>query len=251
MDRATRLSIIQGMNAKCDPTSSRLVDVLLTSLLEPVELPVTAGSPSGVAAPPMAVAARDAGRRRFSPSLSYGRHFCPPLPTARRAAVMILFEPRHGGWSIPLTVRPNHLPDHPGQVCLPGGRLEPGETVVDAAEREFCEELGLDRFPARTLGQLQSIYVYHSDFYLTPCLAVVERPLHYRPNPAEVESVLHLPVEYLLDLNRHVVRAHARGGVSWTALGIEFEGWHVWGATAIVLGELAGILSSAKDVISR
>jgi 8-oxo-dGTP pyrophosphatase MutT (NUDIX family) len=231
------------MNAKCDPNSAQLVDFLVANLRTTACL---AGDvpPRQPASGLASFAARNASRRRFSPSLAYGRHFCPPLPTARRAAVMILFERRGDGWSIPLTVRPHHLPDHPGQVCLPGGRLEPGETVTEAAEREFCEELGLEQFPAHTLGQLQSIYVFNSDFYLTPCLAAVEHELEYEPSVEEVESVIHLPVEYLLDLERHVIRAHARGAVSWTALGIEYEGIHIWGATAIVLGELAAILSA-------
>lgn len=249
MDRTTGNPIIQGMNAKCEPDGARLIDLLASNLLATAQLGDAERFLSGGADAPSraSVARRHASRRRFSPSLSYGRHFCPPLPTARQAAVMVLFEPRDGRWSIPLTVRPNHLPDHPGQICLPGGRLEAGETVTAAAEREFCEELGLDKFPTRTLAQLQSIYVYNSDFYLTPCLAVVDRPLEYRPCPDEVESVLALPVDYLLDLGRHVVRAHVRGGVSWTALGIEFDGNHIWGATAIVLGELAEILVAARD----
>ncbi|MGN6543888.1 MAG: NUDIX hydrolase [Aureliella sp.] len=225
------------MNAKCDSHSQQLVEFILTRLRVPDE-----SVEGGHVAVSAEYAARHAGRRRFSPSLSYGRHFAPPLPTARRAAVMVLFEPDGDSWSIPLTVRPHHLPDHPGQVCLPGGRLEPGETVIEAAEREFCEELGLDSFPAATLGHLQSIYVYNSDFYLTPCLAVARRRLEYRPHAGEVESVIHLPIEHLLDLDRHVVRAHKRGRVSWTALGIEYAGAHVWGATAIVLGEVAEIL---------
>lgn len=188
-------------------------------------------------------ALREASRRRFSPELSYGRHFGPPLPTARLAAVMILLQPYEDTWAIPLTVRPNHLPDHPGQVCLPGGRLEPGETTQQAAEREFCEELGLERFPGHTVGTLQNIYVYNSDFYLTPLVAVTDRVPHYVGNPSEVESIVYLPIDHLSDINRHVVRGHARGSVSWTALGIECDSIHIWGATAIVLGELAALLN--------
>ena len=242
MDLATKNSIIQGMNLKCGPQTYPFVDFLSESLLS-IDDAERSNSVELDACISSSEAARHASRRRFSPSHSYGRHFCPPLPTARRAAVMVMFERRANGWSIPLTVRSHHLPDHPGQVCLPGGRLESGETVVQAAEREFCEELGLEIFPTRTLGQLQSIYVYNSDFYLTPCIAAVDRQLQYEPDANEVESIIHLPLEHLLDFERHVIRSHSRGAINWTALGIEFEGVHIWGATAIVLGEVSEILA--------
>lgn len=194
---------------------------------------------------------RHAERSRFSPSLSFGRHFCPPLPTARPAAVMIMIEPRDGQWVIPLTVRPNHLPDHPGQVCLPGGRVEAGESTLEAAEREYCEELGVAAFPGRTLGRLQSIYVYNSDYLMTPCVAVSDRAQTYLPNTDEVASLVFLPVADLLCRDLHVVKSHQRGLVTWTALGIEVEGVHVWGATAIVLGELAAVLGQNNLTVTR
>jgi 8-oxo-dGTP pyrophosphatase MutT (NUDIX family) len=155
---------------------------------------------------------------------------------------MILIEPREGQWSIPLTVRPQHLPDHAGQVCLPGGRLEPGESHALAAQREFCEELGLEDFPAHILGPLQSLWVFNSDFHLTPYLAVAEHTMTYRPSPSEVAQIVHLPVAHLLDTSTHNQRQHQRGQVRWSALGIDVADQHIWGATAMVLGELAELL---------
>ncbi len=178
-------------------------------------------------------------------------NFCPPLPTARPAAVMIMIEPRNGQWVIPLTVRPNHLPDHPGQVCLPGGRVEAGESTIQAAQREYCEELGVPAFPGKTLGQLQSIYVYNSDYYMTPCVAISDRPQTYLPNPDEVASLVYLPIADLLSRDQHVMKTHQRGQVTWTALGIEVGGVHVWGATAIVLGELAAVLHPDNLFVTR
>ncbi len=180
-------------------------------------------------------------RDDFSPSLSYGRHFGPPAPTARQAAVLVMLERRQGNWSIPLTVRPEHLPDHPGQVSLPGGRLEAGESHQQAAEREFVEELGCSTFPGKVIGELLPLYVYHSDYFVRPFVAICELELEYAPCPREVECVLHLPVSLLLE-GIFTEREYGRGRATWTATTIDCHGTPVWGATAMMLAELLVLL---------
>jgi 8-oxo-dGTP pyrophosphatase MutT (NUDIX family) len=182
---------------------------------------------------------------QFSPSISYGRHFGPPQPTARQAAVMILIELRDGQWTIPLTERPQHLPDHPGQISLPGGRLEAHETHLEAAMREFNEELGTERFPGEVIGELSPIYVYNSDYYVRPFLAVCAHPIQYLPCPQEVARVIQLPVSHLLADGLYVQQTFRRGMAAWTARTIHIEGAQVWGATAIILGECARVLELA------
>ncbi len=98
------------------------------------------------------------------------------------------------------------------------------------------------KFPGRTLGQLQSIYVYNSDYYMTPCVSVSHRAVEYCPNPAEVEALVYLPLADLLNQESHVTKSHSRAGATWNALGIQLGSAHVWGATAIVLGELATVI---------
>jgi 8-oxo-dGTP pyrophosphatase MutT (NUDIX family) len=184
---------------------------------------------------------RHMGRMRFSPSLSYGRHFGPPAPTAKQAAVLIMLEPSEGGWTIPLTERPKHLPDHPGQISLPGGRVEEGENHWEAACREFVEELGTSHFPGKFLGELQSIYVYNSDYFVRPFLAVCDQRLTYAPCEREVERVIRLPVEHLLDDRRLTRQEFQRGKASWHSSTIHCDDALIWGATAIILGEFARI----------
>ncbi|MCA9128318.1 MAG: CoA pyrophosphatase [Planctomycetales bacterium] len=207
---------------------------------------------SRLALPTVKAAAR-AWRRQFSPSLSYGRHFGPPSPSSKPAAVLIVLErgrcaEEPSAWSIPLTVRPEHLPDHPGQISLPGGRVELGETHQQAAEREFCEELGPVPFTARVLASLEPINVYNSDYYVRPFLAISETTCLYRPCQREVARVVHLPVEYLIDGSHFGRAGFSRGNVCWSARTIQVGHDSVWGATAIMLSELIAILAEEPSI---
>jgi 8-oxo-dGTP pyrophosphatase MutT (NUDIX family) len=188
------------------------------------------------------LAKRQQLRSLFSPSLSYGRHFGPPWPTSRPAAVMILMEPREGQWCIPLTVRPQTLQDHPGQISFPGGRLEAGETHQQAAEREFGEELGVAPFPGDICGELQPLFVYNSNYHVHPFVAICDRALDYRPCPVEVDRVIHLPLASLTDPTKRESLSSRRGLASWISPSIRHEEDRIWGATAIMLGELAALL---------
>lgn len=187
--------------------------------------------------------ARQDARRRFSPELSYGRHFGPPRPETKMAAVMILIEPNPAcGWSIPLTVRPKHLPDHPGQICFPGGRLEGEESFAEAAEREFMEELGPPKLQAEVIGELQPIYVFNSDYYVRPFVALSQHSHSYQPCNYEVARVVQLPLPVLCDPESHVQCDYDRGSMRWKALAIQVGEDQIWGATAIMLGELGAVL---------
>ncbi len=193
------------------------------------------------------VTERQAARARLCPDMSYGRHFAPPGPTAKPAAVMILLEqPRHGAdWRdchVPLTVRPLYLSDHPGQISLPGGRLEQGETYQEAAEREFLEEMGIASFPGKIIGSLLSMWVFNSNYCLTPFLAVHTGNIEYSPCVREVSRLIRLPVTELLKVGSPLTSRFGRGKVNWKAGVFQYEQDYIWGATAMILAELAAVL---------
>jgi 8-oxo-dGTP pyrophosphatase MutT (NUDIX family) len=195
----------------------------------------------------LAVALCDAARphqrdQRFAPELSYGRHFGPAPATARAAAVIALLFQRDGRWHIPLTQRPDTL-RHGGQISLPGGALEPGESTSAAAERELFEELGIGG-TIELLGQLSDSYVYVSNFLVTPWLAITTQTPVWQPHTDEVARVVELPLDVLLDENSICTTTIQRGPVVFDAPGYRCGDDCIWGATAIILGELAGVLRS-------
>ena len=138
-------------------------------------------------------------RSAMAPQLAYGRHRGPVIGEVRRAAVLIAlyFDPVQG-WVAPLTLRPDDLEHHPGQISFPGGRVELNESEEEAARREFAEELGLVPRQAVIVGELSPIFVYASHHLVSPFVAVMPKPsLAWAPDPREVAEVIEFPLASL------------------------------------------------------
>lgn len=138
-------------------------------------------------------------RARLAGNLS--RHApAPPAPHAlRRAAVcVLLLDDGRGQAAFLLTRRAAHLSAHSGQYALPGGRIDGGESALEAARREAREEIGLELAPGAFLGALDD-YPTRSGYLITPLVAWVTDAARIAPNPAEVAQVYRVP---LADLAR-------------------------------------------------
>src|SRR5690606_29562937 len=118
---------------------------------------------------------------------------------ARPAAVLLLVYPGHLGWHVPLMLRPLHMPDHGGQISLPGGMIEAGESSQQAALREYGEELGAPAHHVNLLGPLTPLYLFASNFQITPWVGCVSERPTWTPSPREVERLLEVPLCYLTD----------------------------------------------------
>jgi 8-oxo-dGTP pyrophosphatase MutT (NUDIX family) len=182
--------------------------------------------------------------RRMSPELAYGRHSGPAPCTARAAAVMVLFFCRGDGWHLPITQRPTALSRHGGQISLPGGRIEPGETAEVAAIRELIEELGVVS-PVHVLGRLPERYVFASDYTVTPLVGWTDNEPTWAPDAREVERIVELPLETLFDPDAIGEMLIQRGPLSFRAPCFEYRNDRIWGATAVILAELAAAIELA------
>jgi 8-oxo-dGTP pyrophosphatase MutT (NUDIX family) len=180
-------------------------------------------------------------RHTFAPELSYGRHAGPARADARIAAVAIVLCWDRHEWSLPLTVRCATLTHHGGQISLPGGLLEAGETPRDAARRELQEELGL-RPALKWLGELSPLFVFASNALVTPCVAAAGDWPDWQPSQSEVECILKLTLHELLDADLGPPLEIARGPIRFRAPQLIVEGRSAWGATAVMLAELRGRL---------
>jgi 8-oxo-dGTP pyrophosphatase MutT (NUDIX family) len=179
---------------------------------------------------------------RFEPQPPLWRYYQTPPPDARLAAVLVLLYPHNGQWHLPLTLRPEHLPDHAGQISLPGGAVEPGETSRQAAVREFHEELGEGGRRIELLGQLSTAYVQASNFLVTPWVAATDGRPELIPNPAEVEQLIEVPLAHLVDPVNFGSHRLEHEGRAYTAPHFTWQSRRIWGATCAILGELVTVL---------
>ena len=166
---------------------------------------------------------------------------------ARIAAGLLLLYPGDRGPSVALTVRASHLRRHAGQISLPGGATDPGETLVEAALREAYEEIGVDPATVRILGELTPVHVLVSGFTLHPVVGVTHTRPSFVPAAHEVEQVLEVSIADLQDASsiRHGTRT--REGVAIEYPYFDLMGHQVWGATAMILGEFICLLDAAGN----
>lgn len=163
------------------------------------------------------------------------------------AGVFLLLYPYNDALTFLLTRRTESVATHKGQISLPGGAQEAGETIAQAALRETCEELHICLDEGRLIGALTPLYVIVSDFLIHPFVGYVPTQPTFQPDPVEVAGVLEFPLPQLLD---NTIKATER----WNLRGLEADvpfyrihGQTVWGATAIILSEFEGRLRQVLD----
>ncbi len=161
---------------------------------------------------------------------------------ARGGGVLLLLYPVGKELSTVLTRRTEHLPNHKGQISLPGGTRHPGETFEETALREAHEELNVNPQQVDILGRLTPLYIPPSNYRIHPILGYAAARPAFQREPREVAEVLEVPLRRLLDPNTIREEDWQLRGVPVRVPFFELNEHKVWGATAMVLSEFVELL---------
>jgi len=165
----------------------------------------------------------------------------------RDAAGLLLVFPGAGGRAhVVLTVRAGTLERHGGQVSLPGGVVEPGESYANAALREAQEEIALDATLVRIAGALTPIDIPVSRFRLHPIVGLSDARPALTPADGEVARILDIAVDDLTATGCVVQTTRERDGQRIEVPAFCVDGEDIWGATAMVLAEFLSLLGWSR-----
>jgi 8-oxo-dGTP pyrophosphatase MutT (NUDIX family) len=160
-----------------------------------------------------------------------------------KAAVLVPLVPHPHGIHVLLNRRAEHLRDHPGQICFPGGRFDPKDnSPEDTALREAQEEIALPLEKVTIIGRLNQCRTI-TGFEITPILAHVEPPFSLTLDPIEVIESFEIPLSFILNkqhVQQQIITWH---GQTHSYYVIEFAQYKIWGATASILVNLAEAIS--------
>jgi 8-oxo-dGTP pyrophosphatase MutT (NUDIX family) len=176
----------------------------------------------------------------------------------RSAAVLLLIYPvqpkeldrRHPEESelrLVLTRRHETLTQHAGQISLPGGQRDKGESLKATALRETEEEIGVSSDAIKIVGRLNSIYIPPTDFTVAPFVGWSATQPRFVPELAEVAEIIEVSLDHLLNpnsLGQGEVKIASGETISVPIYQVDHH--RVWGATAMILAEFVERLKRVR-----
>jgi 8-oxo-dGTP pyrophosphatase MutT (NUDIX family) len=117
----------------------------------------------------------------------------------KRASVVILLAEINNKLNIVFEVRAKHMRSQPGDIAFPGGKIDDNENEKEAAIREVCEELGLNKEDFEIISPL-NLLITHYDLLIHPFLGYIKNFENIEINKDEVDHIFLVPLEYLINI---------------------------------------------------
>ncbi len=160
------------------------------------------------------------------------------------SAVLVPFSDGSDGPELVFTRRAWHLRSHKGEVCFPGGRLEPGDPdLVTTALRETHEEIDLPPSAVRVVGELDRLTTVSSPSYIVPFVGLIDRSQPLTPAINEVDGILRVSLRELADPGIFREELWTRDGNEMPIFFFELVGDTLWGATARMVHNLLRLVT--------
>lgn len=162
------------------------------------------------------------------------------------ASVLVPVTDNAGNPEILFTLRSANLSTHSGQVAFPGGKRDTSDvSLAHTALRETHEEIGLPPDQVHLIAPLSQV-ISRYGILVTPYVGVVPADHPLIPNPHEIESIFHVPVEFFLDDRREQTDALPFLDNTYYVPSYRWQGYRIWGLSAVVLVDFLNAVYDAR-----
>ncbi len=159
------------------------------------------------------------------------------VPGATKAAVLVpLYVDREELHAV-FTKRREDLRRHPGEISFPGGRRDENDAnLIETAQREAEEEIGLPASAVKILGSLRPTPTIATGYAVYPFVGLLEPGREWTLSAREVAQVLELTLaELKAGFGRRLI---VRRGLPFWTNTYQVGDHVIWGATARILSDL-------------
>jgi len=166
----------------------------------------------------------------------------PPPPGLRSAGVLVPLRISGGEITVTLARRTERVPHHKGQICFPGGSRDPGDRdLLSTALREAEEELGIRRDDVELLGAMERVPTV-TGFCIQPFVARIPPDARFHLDGFEMAETFDAPLSAFTDFSRYRAAGTTFLGKPYMVYFLDYDRFTIWGATARILHDLAGLL---------
>jgi len=168
------------------------------------------------------------------------------------SAVLLPLYYKQGQYHLLFTKRTETVRVHKGQISFPGGVYEEDDgTLLNTALRECQEEIGLISEDIEVLGALDSEPTVTTSYLISPFVAHIPFPYHFRINRHEIDEIIEIPVSQFIESGFSLsttMSAHGKSAITYI---YRYQDRVIWGATARILHRFVTVFTRAMAIENK